>query len=659
MNIKPGLETFLQLGTGATTRTFTEKLRDSLSVKDFGAVGDGVTDDAAAINAALTAAGSLGKDCYAPGGTYLCTAKLVVPADVTFWGEGRKTKMQSAIPSVDVVELVMLSGDYAAIEHMRLTGTGQVLNQEDGNRGIWIGSDPDHDIPANGMVAHARVEDVYIDNFTGNGISGHFTQAKIIHCHIHQTTDSGLHIEPWCTDNLVFDCDFTDTRYSGIDMNGARNQILCNRMSDCGGGTSDLNSHNGILMAMANNSYPLDYNIVEGNVIKNNGGSGIALHGCTGAGITPAKGNQIRGNTCTGHTTVQATAHVPSGIAIWGGSFNVVEGNICADNRDNYVITGAGIATSCQGNIVQGNQSLNATRNGYMIAHTPRESLTGDFPVQYLSLLGNWDYNAAEDSFEFRSSSLTFDQLVISKNRSVSAGVYAFSNVILTSNYDYSWDDNWGVGFGTAFHLGFDARGMAGATPDVVNGKLFRTANTSTTTVTDFTGGVVRQEITILVQDDYTTFDFTGTTLKGNCSDDFIARTGDVLRCVYNGTNWYCDVDAVSGFPRGAAVGVLQSTFGTGKDRGVTVNAWSGSITMNTDALAADTAVIFAMANDKIIGTSDQVIVSVIGGVNYGAYVVQATVSGVGTANISVRNVSAGSLSDGVIIGFTIKRHVI
>lgn len=70
---------FLQSGTGAVTRTAQAKLRDVVSVKDFGAVGDGVTDDTAALNAALADAVANNRCLYVPAGTYLVTSNLTVP----------------------------------------------------------------------------------------------------------------------------------------------------------------------------------------------------------------------------------------------------------------------------------------------------------------------------------------------------------------------------------------------------------------------------------------------------------------------------------------------------------------------------------------------------------------------------------------------------
>jgi hypothetical protein len=58
---------YTQGGISAVTRTVQDKLRDAVSVKDFGAVGDGVTDD---INA-FVAAYNTGKGVFVPDGSYI------------------------------------------------------------------------------------------------------------------------------------------------------------------------------------------------------------------------------------------------------------------------------------------------------------------------------------------------------------------------------------------------------------------------------------------------------------------------------------------------------------------------------------------------------------------------------------------------------------
>lgn len=70
---------FIQSGLGANVTTVQAKLRESVSVKDFGAVGDGVTDDTAAIQEALS---SGSKRVIAPaGGTYRITSTPTIDAD--------------------------------------------------------------------------------------------------------------------------------------------------------------------------------------------------------------------------------------------------------------------------------------------------------------------------------------------------------------------------------------------------------------------------------------------------------------------------------------------------------------------------------------------------------------------------------------------------
>lgn len=62
---------------GAVGKTLNDKMQDLVSVKDFGAVGDGVADDTAAIQAGIDLACQYGGCVYLPAGTYKISSALV------------------------------------------------------------------------------------------------------------------------------------------------------------------------------------------------------------------------------------------------------------------------------------------------------------------------------------------------------------------------------------------------------------------------------------------------------------------------------------------------------------------------------------------------------------------------------------------------------
>lgn len=71
---------------GAVQTDVEAKLAQTVSVKDFGAVGDGVTDDTAAIQAALDAA--IGKQLVFPDGVYLVDTSVSLVGDIELVGLG-------------------------------------------------------------------------------------------------------------------------------------------------------------------------------------------------------------------------------------------------------------------------------------------------------------------------------------------------------------------------------------------------------------------------------------------------------------------------------------------------------------------------------------------------------------------------------------------
>lgn len=80
-----GAVTFTAAGAGAVPRSVQSKERDIVSVKDFGAVGNGVVDDTAAIQAAINA--HRGK-IFFPTGTYVISSTIKLFPERILIGEG-------------------------------------------------------------------------------------------------------------------------------------------------------------------------------------------------------------------------------------------------------------------------------------------------------------------------------------------------------------------------------------------------------------------------------------------------------------------------------------------------------------------------------------------------------------------------------------------
>jgi len=90
----------------------------------------------------------------------------------------------------------------------------------------------------------------------------------------------------------------------------------------------------------------------------------------------------------------------------------------------------------------------------------------------------------------------------------------------------------------------------------------------------------------------------------------------------------------------------------TNKSTGVTLNAPCGAITMNGAALSADTTVSFTLTNASIAAT-DLLVLNHISGGTVGSYVLNAQAAA-GSACINVTNISTGSLSEAIVIGFAV-----
>lgn len=89
----------------------------------------------------------------------------------------------------------------------------------------------------------------------------------------------------------------------------------------------------------------------------------------------------------------------------------------------------------------------------------------------------------------------------------------------------------------------FDTLAVNDTSPTVLNRDLWLTANTVPTTIVSFDNGHIGQQIKVILGDANTTIDFSASVLHGNGGVDWTPNAGDWLSCInYDGTEWYCAV---------------------------------------------------------------------------------------------------------------------
>ena len=167
--IYSGSPAFTQDGAGAVTRSWSSKLKDVISVKDFGAVGDGVADDTVAIQAAIdNAAAMFNQVSFPPAGVYTSPILFFPPGSYRLTNTlnvytGLTLSGQAGIPyTVEHTRLIMdtQGGTVNMTKNiLNLTKIFQGVARSNSvtvtieDLGFWI-TNPGTNIPARGGTGH-------------------------------------------------------------------------------------------------------------------------------------------------------------------------------------------------------------------------------------------------------------------------------------------------------------------------------------------------------------------------------------------------------------------------------------------------------------------------------------------------------------------------
>jgi len=207
--------TFLQAGANAVTRTAQSKMRDIVDARDYGAIADGVTNNTAAVQAALTALPVYGGTVYIPDGAKFNLRTLNYPARFNLDYRADDDLSQAQLPGFSIAssERVLFSSNssYPA------DPTGAVVNE-------WRFTAPFHP----GLAIDARKD-------LGANIAPYLAPGQTINDPVRASFN--IMDEQNGKFRIAYENFLTPTNFSGLFMHGYKTTVRLN-----GIGTAQWNS---------------------------------------------------------------------------------------------------------------------------------------------------------------------------------------------------------------------------------------------------------------------------------------------------------------------------------------------------------------------------------------------------------------------------------
>jgi hypothetical protein len=195
--------TYDPAGTGAVATTVQTKLRENVSVRDFGAVGDNVTNDTDAIQLAINATPTGGLLYFPAGYTYYCASRLVVNKAMTISAYGatirfngtRSGGYQNDAISITASNVKILGGTWKEV-----APTSNV-----GDYGITFYGVENNSVTPPTYIENVGIQDATIVDWQGESI-----------------------VFRMCQNFYVVNCDISNIGYSGVTTLSSNQGVISN-----------------------------------------------------------------------------------------------------------------------------------------------------------------------------------------------------------------------------------------------------------------------------------------------------------------------------------------------------------------------------------------------------------------------------------------------